>query len=248
MRCLLFFHNRVLRQDPLRKIFHNGFTLLELLLVISLLGIVASLAVAGYENVQDQARYDAARYEMTEIRNAILQFRRDSGSQDFPGQGAYDCTDASNGGAITDPNTLMSFPVSGTNAEIITWCQHPANFWMLFENPFTTGGGWNIDTHRGWNGPYLHNNRLTADVNAGYDSNGTYIASANMTFSLRVVTDAYGSPYFLFDLDNPDTNNPARLVSLGQNLSYDGADTSDCKSPTISNENYPLDHVLCLLE
>ncbi len=174
----------------------SGFTLLELLVVITLLGIVAGAVVLGYEGVQDQGREDVTRFEMAEIRKALLQFRRDSGSNQFPGQGVYDCTDSFNGGSDTDANTAMTFPAEAgsTNAEKITWCQSTTNFWMLFTDPFgrSEDDQWNEDTKRGWHGPYIQRkNNLLANGAWG-------------------ILDPYQEPYEIQGLDDDAT---ARLVS-----------------------------------
>nr|WP_305908878.1 prepilin-type N-terminal cleavage/methylation domain-containing protein [Methylomarinum sp. Ch1-1]MDP4521741.1 prepilin-type N-terminal cleavage/methylation domain-containing protein [Methylomarinum sp. Ch1-1] len=172
----------------------SGFTLLELLVVITLLGLVAGAVVLGYEGVQDQGREDVTRFEMAEIRKALLQFRRDSGSNDFPGQGIYDCSDSVNGGSDTDANTAMTFPAEAgsTDAEKIAWCESPTNFWMLFTDPI--GDGWDKDRKRGWNGPYIQRkNSLLANGAWG-------------------ILDPYQEPYEIQGLDDDET---ARLVSRG---------------------------------
>ena len=253
----------------------RGFTLLELLVVISLLAILAGFSISAYDGVQDDANYDAAIFEMAEIRNALLQFRRDSGTNDFPGQGIYACTNA------------INFPSeAGSGSARLDWCNHPANFWMLFINPLDDPstssdeeGAWNIDTKRGWNGPYLQRKSGYVDVGA-VQSNGTGDPnSGTLTTNLWGVAspfnaspngnylvwrnqvggndlDKQGTPYLLFDLDDdgsdPTSSDPARLVSLGLGNQYDPppapllSGESDC-SQEIADDGYPLDHILCLL-
>ncbi len=69
----------------------TGFMLLELLMVVALLAVPVGLALLGYEGIQEQGRDESTLFEMAEIRKALLQFRRDSGTNDFPGQGQYAC-------------------------------------------------------------------------------------------------------------------------------------------------------------
>lgn len=199
-----------------------GFTLLELLTVIALLAVLAGVALMGYDGVQDQARLDATRFEIAELRKALLQFRRDSGSNDLPGQGLYDCTDAANGNPA-NANPDFSFPAEAgsSDAEKIAWCQHPANFWMLFADPL--GIGWNSDTRRGWHGPYLQRKSGLQTIGA--------------VSGVWVVNDAYDTPFELQIL-TPDY---ARIVSAG----------ADRNMPSAANACEPAagsdDMVLCLL-
>jgi len=58
----------------------QGFTLLELLVVVTLLAVLASVAILANDGVNEQATLDATKYEMTEIRKALLQFKRDVGA------------------------------------------------------------------------------------------------------------------------------------------------------------------------
>jgi len=194
-----------------------GFTLLELLVVISLVSVIAGAAIVGYEGVQDQARYDVARFEMGEIRKALLQFRRDSGSNDFPGHEKYACEDPDTTGAINP--VLNNTPVSN-----LSWCQSEANLWMLFIEPGSTFT-WNVDTKRGWKGPYLQ--RKSGDVSYGSESN------------LLGINSPYQTPYLLKDLNNDDK---ARIVSLGDDNNYDGEGATPCEPPIGSD-----DYVVCLL-
>jgi prepilin-type N-terminal cleavage/methylation domain-containing protein len=251
MRCLLFvlyLVPTVLRGNPypcMKSRRHagtkheSGFTLLELLVVVVLLGIFAGGAAVGYDRVQDQARIDATRFEMAEIRKALLQFRRDSGTNDFPGQGIYDCMALANA-AIDNGGRLDTWPPSVweigdqddklTKLEWITWCKHPANFWMLFVDP--RGEGWDPDTHRGWHGPYLQRK--------------SGLISYGGVDKVWGVVDPYQSPFIL--VVDPENDDKTRIVSFGPDNTYDGdgANPDDpCEPPTDSGDYDDI--VLCLL-
>ncbi len=210
----------------------SGFTLLELLVVITLLGIISGSVVLSYDDLQDQGREDVVRFEMAEMRKALLQFRRDSGSNDFPTQGQYDCTDTANGNP-GDVNPLMSFPpVAGSSdAEKIAWCQSPANLWMLFTDRFgrSEADQWNEDTKRCWNGPYLRNRQIPVD----FDTESV----------LAGILDPYGNPYLLEDMNTED----ARVVSMGQNGLYEGENASNACLPNDAS-GVSDDRILCLLQ
>jgi len=256
MGCLLFFLLQNFKQ-------HNsqfGFTLMELLTVITLIAITATVAITSYDGVQDQSRYDVAKFEMTQIRKALIQFRQDSGSNSFPTQGSYDCTDDVNGGSITQPNSEFNFPAEAgvTPTAIIAWCQHPANFWMLFADPLDNG--WNPDTKRGWHGPYLQrkNGYLTLSANTVNLADITnpvwaiadpYIAdqtNSGVEWSLNTTSDILSKaalPYLL--LVNLNEDYQARIVSAGDDSEFDdhdGAGDDDC-TPSVNT----ADQVLCLL-
>lgn len=264
MGCLLFFPTQNFKQYSSQQ----GFTLMELLTVIALMAIIATVAITSYDGTQEQGRYDVTKFEMNQIRKALIQFRQDSGSIDFPKQGVYDCTDAANGNNTEiNPNIDPQLPTeAGTSdAEKIAWCQHPANFWMLFEDPLATG--WNPDTKRGWKGPYLQRK----DGYLSLSSNTVNIA--DIATPVWAIADPYtanqsesgvewsltadgeslskaASPYLLFvDLVNSPDIFQARIVAAGEDgefaVHYDEGSTNDdnCAS-AVANI---VDPVLCLL-
>ncbi len=213
----------IVRSKTMKSGSQAGFTLLELLAVIALMAVVAGTAVLAYEGVQDQGRHDATRFEIAEIRNALLQFRRDSGSNDLPGQGAYVCEDPANPGKINPDLANLPSEAGSTDAAKLAWCESPANFWMLFADP--SGSGWNPDTRRGWHGPYLQRKSALMSY-AGVDN-------------LWVITDAYQANYLMLDLDDADK---ARLVSLGPDKTDNNPTPGTCQLAGGGD-----DTVLCLL-
>lgn len=187
MRCLLFFPKQRFTQWRC----DCGFTLVELITVIALLAIIASAALMNYDGVQDQARSDVTQFEMTEIRKALLQFRQDSGSRDFPNEGVYSCEDPNNAGSLNP--ALLNIPTAAN----LAWCQSEANFWMLFVNPFNDD--WNPDTRRGWNGPYLQTKNQAVSFSGINDLHG--------------ILSPDGEPYLLVNIDADNIS----IVSAGAN-------------------------------
>ncbi len=214
---------------------NSGFTLLELLVVISLLAIVSGSVVLGYEDVQSQGREYNTDFEMAELRKALLQFRRDSGSNHFPHDGVYDCDNDPDSetyipNPAIDPNFPTDFPsdvASLSAADRVSWCKNSANFWMLFDNPL--GKPWNKDRRRGWNGPYLRNRQIPVD----FDTES----------ALAGILDPYGNPYLLEDMNTED----ARIVSMGQNGLYEGENASNACLPNDASD-VSDDRILCLLK
>ena len=70
-----------------RKHVESGFTLIELVIVIVILGILASVAIPKYEDMREQARVATLKGQLGSIRSAIaIQYARNAlnGSATFP--------------------------------------------------------------------------------------------------------------------------------------------------------------------
>lgn len=70
----------------------NGFTMIELMIVISIVGILATLAVPSYQGTLVRAREAALRQDLFTIRDVLDQHRADQGKypsslQDLVGAG-----------------------------------------------------------------------------------------------------------------------------------------------------------------
>src|SRR2546425_12380981 len=65
----------------------EGFTLIELVIVIVILGILAAVAIPKYEDMQEQARSATLKGQLGSIRSAVaIQYGRNAlnGSATFP--------------------------------------------------------------------------------------------------------------------------------------------------------------------
>lgn len=67
------------------KLRRKGFTLIELLVVISIIGILASLALVSYSGAQKQARDTQRRSDLAQYRNSLETYAASNGSV-FPTQ------------------------------------------------------------------------------------------------------------------------------------------------------------------
>ena len=188
-----------------------GFTLVELLVVITLLGVLAIGIVVSLDGVEDDANVRLTKAEMSELRKALLQFKRDVGH--FPG---------------------FSSPFPPAENEVLNLlkdCQaDDAPEDAADPNRLTYDTGcreYNIDTGRGWNGPYALPERINNSVTPGY-------------------YDGWGNPYYLIE---PDDATPgqgvARIISYGPNRSYEGENVTDVCAPFDANSD---DIVLCLVQ
>ena len=87
----------------------SGFTLIELVIVIVILGILASVAIPKYEDMREQARTATLKGELGSIRSAVaIQYGRSalSGTASFP---------TLNGSIFADGNVPKE-PVMNSNA------------------------------------------------------------------------------------------------------------------------------------
>lgn len=55
----------------------QGFTLLELLIVVSIMAIIAGVSVMSYTNTRSDSEYQAAKVEMEQLRQAVIGYFRD---------------------------------------------------------------------------------------------------------------------------------------------------------------------------
>ena len=209
----------------------TGFTLLELIIVVAILATLAGGVVLMVGQTEEITQGQIGLVEMSEIREAIVQFKRDTGY--LPKQGPFDLT--TNGGAVPPP-------VEGED-----WFNSPANFSQLFQNPLANTGhslaSWNPDTKRGWRGPYLTTSgegRVDVGSNLNLDGSGDPQAGSLLNDVFGIADPFYsspkgsyfvwatnptappysrfGRPYFVFDLHDPQK---ARIVGMGPNRQYD---------------------------
>ncbi len=214
----------------------GGFTLLELLVVITLMAIVAGTAMISLDGVDEHAATQIAQSEMAEISKAIKQFKRDTGGYPEP--------------------------------------SHPADFSALYTCPASFSAEqctFNIDTARGWRGPYLTKQGdgyldLAAfpqladgtNIHAKADAFQQYYGVASIVWHLCSIyancpepLNNMGRPYLLFDfIDDaltPVINEAdvARIVSMGADGKYGGAAADACL-PNTANDDGKDDLVLCL--
>lgn len=141
----------------------SGFTMLEMLVVISLLAAVAFVATTGFKDVASNTEQKLVRAEMNEIATAIRRFKQDTGY--YPGEGPFGLEEDGGLGAVT-PARVKSC-VGFTPTQLDLWFHSPANFYQLTTtvSPLPTVSTEEEDTHplaewipetgRGWRGPYL---------------------------------------------------------------------------------------------
>ncbi|MGE9292170.1 MAG: type II secretion system protein [Puniceicoccales bacterium] len=146
---------RALAERGYRDHGRGGFTLLELLVVVSILAVVAFIATGTFRGVSEDANDRLVHSEMQAIVKAVRQFKADTGY--YPKTGPFAREDE--GGEVTNGILNSNYGVSAADAE--RWFYSPANFYQLLSpvSPLVGTGHaleeWDADSGRGWRGPYL---------------------------------------------------------------------------------------------
>jgi len=126
---------------------NKAFTLIELLVVISIIGILASLALTSYSRAQKQARDTQRKSDLNQYRNALEQYASTSGGvyHIYPGSSGYTLTNLCGSGAILE--NFMSLcpedPINSTpyvylyrsnalGTEYVLWANlETADYWYV---------------------------------------------------------------------------------------------------------------------
>ena len=121
---------RLMNKQKNNRIRRRGFTLLELLLVLVILGVLAALVVPKFAGRSQQARETAAKTDISSLSTAIGTFEIDNGR--------YPTTDEGIGGLTNAPSGLDTWKGPYLQRAIVNdpW-QHP----YVYKNPGSKNTG-----------------------------------------------------------------------------------------------------------
>ncbi len=205
----------------------QGFSLLELMLVVGILAVIGGAMVASFGSVDTDSKDQIARHEILELKKALLQFRQDLGHfpdmtglspADFSGlleQGAEDSWDIDRGRGWRGPYVSR-----------------------FGEGLLDIGDDLGLDgTGQPDAGSVLTNIAAIADPYQ-HKAIGSYLQWQSRSGE---VYEKWGRPYLLFNLED---DNKARIVSMGKDGVYAGNNASDICSANTNSD----DIVVCLLK
>lgn len=187
----------------------QGYTLIELLLVIAILAIISAAAIIAYHQAAENNRVDQAALEMQQVLEAAIAFNVASGASSWPIDNKQiplcNPTNPSTDSFIL--NYLPNRNYISTYGNNFCWAVDAANlnsslFWVALKMPFT-------DAH--------HNAQLANRIAARLPSGIALVDPTKAPITTNQCTDASATCYVRAEVALPSTqsNGNTNVVGLG---------------------------------
>lgn len=86
----------------------RGFTLMELLITVSIIAILIAIGIASYTTINKQSRDTKRKSDIEQVRSALEMYRADNGS--YPGVGSGSWTDAADLSTVLATSYILAIP------------------------------------------------------------------------------------------------------------------------------------------
>lgn len=170
---------------------HRGFTIVELLIVIVVIGILASITVVAYNGVQGNARDTDRLSDMDRIRDALERYRLENGT--YPNEAGasweYSTADPQNFIADLKPYLSGNTPVDPANTASRYY------YYYRYE-PGTSGWGVTCPLNRGAYyvlGIASLESKKGTDVSSGWNCENGSVVPTNTNWVQTTTRAAWGA-------------------------------------------------------
>jgi len=102
-------------------IYKKGFTLIEILVVIAIIGVLSAVGLASYRSANEKARNSRRQADVQQLRSALEMYKTDKDT--YPATLDLLTTKYLSGQSITDPKTKLpySYAPDGSGGYTITY-------------------------------------------------------------------------------------------------------------------------------
>lgn len=104
----------------MKHLYQKGFTLLEILVVVAIIGILISISAAAYTSAQKKSRDARRQGDIRSIQNAFEQYYANNTKYPTSSSCSVDTTYLPSG-IPTDPKTGIAYPIT-CDAQGLTYC------------------------------------------------------------------------------------------------------------------------------